>query len=211
MPRIDDYKQALLLAKDALKTVGGGKAAQMGGGVMERDGGGREIVRLRFLGKEIRILWSEMSLSRDPDQEMPLQEQILVLHYLKGCYEKGGPLSGEWIAFQDIPDGKFYLDAFLRRAKIPLLQSFGHQPERLTELAAKAYGARPFVHGDVSVLVQALPMVPVALVLWKGDEEFPPEANLIFDRSVRDLLSAEDVAWLSGMIVYPLIGMARKK
>jgi hypothetical protein len=47
--------------------------------------------------------------------------------------------------------------------------------------------------------------------LWKGDEEFPPEGNILFDRSIIGVLSAEDVAWLSGMVVYPMIGRAMKK
>jgi hypothetical protein len=110
-----------------------------------------------------------------------------------------------------VPDGKFYLDAFHRRAKVPLIQAFGSQPERLLTLAGKAYGAVPLNQGDVSVKVQALPAIAVALILWQGDEEFPPDGNILFDRSIINILSAEDIAWLAGMIVYPLAGMAGKK
>ncbi|MGC1405099.1 MAG: DUF3786 domain-containing protein, partial [Thermodesulfobacteriota bacterium] len=42
-------------------------------------------------------------------------------------------------------------------------------------------------------------------------EEFPPDGNLLFDASISKYLSAEDIAVLSGMVVYPLIGMAYKK
>ena len=61
------------------------------------------------------------------------------------------------------------------------------------------------------MVVTALPLVPLALILWKGDDEFPPEGNILFDRSITSIFSAEDVAWLSGMVVYPLAGMARGK
>jgi len=54
-------------------------------------------------------------------------------------------------------------------------------------------------------------MVPVALILWKGDDEFPPEGTILFDRNISHILSAEDIAWLAGMIIYPLLGMARAK
>ncbi|MBW1912080.1 MAG: DUF3786 domain-containing protein, partial [Deltaproteobacteria bacterium] len=54
----------------------------------------------------------------------------------------------------------------------------------------------------------ALPLAPLALVLWKGDDEFPPEGNILFDKNISKILSAEDMAWLAGMAVYPLIGMA---
>jgi hypothetical protein len=59
-------------------------------------------------------------------------------------------------------------------------------------------------------MVKALPLVPVALIIWRGVDEFPPEGNILFDKNILDLLSAEDVAWLSGMVVYPLIGMAKR-
>ena len=89
-----------------------------------------------------------------------------------------------------------------------MVQAFGNQPELLVELATEALGARPFDRGDFSVVVRALPMVPVALILWKGDEEFLPEGNILFDANIPHILSADDITWLAGMIVYPLAGIA---
>jgi hypothetical protein len=81
----------------------------------------------------------------------------------------------------------------------------------MVKLSAEVYGAKLFNQGDFSVVIKALPLVPVALILWKGDEEFPPEGTLLFDKTVSKILSAEDIAWLAGMVVYPLIGMAKQK
>jgi hypothetical protein len=143
---------------------------------------------------------------------VPIQQQVLILHYLLGaCSSGGAPVTGEWIAFQEIPDGRFYLDAFVKRAKSPLVQAFGNAPERLLDLGTLIFDATVFEHGDVSVLVEAFPLVPIVLILWKGDEEFPPEGNLLFDRNISKILSAEDIAWLAGMVVYPLVGQARGK
>ena len=103
----------------------------------------------------------------------------------------------------------FYLDSFLKRAKDPLLAAFGPRPDRLVELAQEAYGAGPFDSGDHSVVVRALPFVPTALILWEGDDEFPPEGNILFDRNISKFFSAEDIAWLAGMVVYPLVGKAK--
>ena len=158
------------------------------------------------------ISWPDLSISyNNSDEEPPIQEQVLLLHYLYGAWSSSGPaITGEWIAFQDVPDGRFYLDAFLKRAKDPLVRIFGHDPELLVEIATRVYDTMPFDHGDFSVVVRAFPLVPVALILWKGDEEFPPEGNILFDRNISDILSAEDIAWLAGMVIYPLIGMAKK-
>ena len=91
-----------------------------------------------------------------------------------------------------------------------MLLSFGERPELLVKLAGEAYGATPLDQGDVSVLISPLPLVRLALIIWRGDDEFPPDGNILFDRNILKLLSAEDMAWLSGMVVYPLMGMARK-
>ena len=51
--------------------------------------------------------------------------------------------------------------------------------------------------------------MPVRLILHAGDEEFPAEANILFDRSIGRMLSPEDVAWMAGMLVYRLIALSR--
>ncbi|MBW2011870.1 MAG: DUF3786 domain-containing protein, partial [Deltaproteobacteria bacterium] len=53
------------------------------------------------------------------------------------------------------------------------------------------------------------PKVPLQLILWAGDDEFAPEANILFDDTVSKILSPEDAAWLAGMIVYRLMALSR--
>ena len=211
MPRIDDYKQALDLGKKDLADKNPDLLASSSGAVIVKDQVGKPSFSLNFLNKEISISWPELAFSqKGSEKELPIQQQILLLHYLYGAWSTSGTaITGKWISFQEVPDGKFYLDAFHRRAKNPMVQAFGNHPERLLELAGKAFGAEPSDQGDVSVVVRALPLVPVALIIWKGDEEFPPEGNILFDRNILKMLSAEDIAWLSGMVVYPLMGMAK--
>jgi hypothetical protein len=211
MPRIDDYKQALELGRKALADKEPDLLVSSSGAVIERNKQVTSVFCLNFLNREIIFSWPELEfVQRGSDAELPIQQQILLLHYLHGAWSSSGAgITGEWISFQEVPDGKFYLDAFHRRAKNPLVQAFGHQPELLVKFAGEIFGAEPSDQGDVSVLVKALPLVPVALIIWKGDEEFPPEGNILFDRNIVEMLSAEDIAWLSGMVVYPLMGMAK--
>ena len=213
MPRIDDYKQALNLAAGQLKDKDPEVLASLSGAVTGRDKESRKTLVLNALNQKVSITWPDLTfVSEKPEEEIPIQQQILYLHYLCGAWSsKGAKATGEWISFQEIPDGRFYMDAFQRRAKNPMVMTFGEKPDLLLKVATELYGAVPFNQGDVSVVVRALPLVPVALILWKGDEEFPPEGNVLFDRSIIGVLSAEDVAWLSGMVVYPMIGRAMKK
>ncbi len=213
MPRIDDYKQALKLASEQLAGKDPELLASLSGAVIGCDQDGRKQLILSALNQEVRITWPEFAFaSAKAETEIPIQQQILYLHYFCGAWSsKGAKATGEWISFQEIPDGRFYMDAFQRRAKDPMVMTFGERPDLLLKVATELYGAVPFNQGDVSVVVRALPLVPIALILWKGDEEFPPEGNVLFDRSIIGMLSAEDVAWLSGMVVYPMIGRAMKK
>ena len=213
MPRIDDYKQALNLASEQLRDKDPEVLASLSGAVTGRDKESRRTLVLKALNQKVSITWPDLTfVSEKPEEEIPIQQQILYLHYLCGAWSsKGAKATGEWISFQEIPDGRFYMDAFQRRAKNPMVMTFGEKPDLLLKVATELYGAVPFNQGDVSVVVTALPLVPVALILWKGDEEFPPEGNILFDRSVIGVLSAEDVAWLSGMVVYPMIGRAKAK
>jgi hypothetical protein len=212
MPRVDDYMQALEIGREALKGSDPDLLAGYADVRVEREKDGKPCLLIPFLSDRVSVEWPEFKFrSSKTAGELPVQQQVLLIHYLQGAWgSKGGRISGEWIAFQDLPDGRFYLDAFQRRAKIPLVQVFGAKPERLVEIAAAAYEAKPADQGDYSVIVTPLPLVPLALVLWRGDEEFPPEGNILFDRSISRIFSAEDVAWLSGMVVYPLAGMARR-
>ena len=210
MPRIDDYQQALGLVREDLSGKDPDRIAEFSGANPLQDSHGIQFFSLDFLNQEITVSWPDLVVSnKQAEGDVPIQQQVLLLHYLLGAVSGRGPrLTGEWIAFQDIPDGRFYLDAFLKRAKVPLVRTFGGKPEKFVDLAFKAYNASPFDYGDFSVLVKALPLIHVALILWKGDEEFPPEGNLLFDQNISRILSAEDIAWLAGMIVYPLIAMA---
>jgi hypothetical protein len=212
MPRIEDYNQALTLVTDQLSQRNPDLVARFSGAEMIRDKEGSAALSFPFLNQEMRVSWPELKVfSGSTGDEIPIQQQILLLHYLHGAWASEGPEStGEWISFQEIPDGRFYLDAFHRRAKNPMVQSFGERPDLLVRLAKQVYGAQSSDQGDASVLVQALPLIAVTLILWKGDEEFPPEGNILFDRGIIQIFSAEDIAWLAGMVVYPLIGMAKQ-
>jgi hypothetical protein len=56
------------------------------------------------------------------------------------------------------------------------------------------------------VRLEALPRVPLAAILWRGDDEFPPTGNLLFDASVTHYLPAEDMVVLAGTAVGRLCG-----
>ena len=82
------------------------------------DDDGKIILSIDFLNRNIIFSWPELDFRYGADgAQVPIQQQILLLHHLN--LAENIKISGEWIAYQEVPDGKFYLDAFLRRAKNP--------------------------------------------------------------------------------------------
>jgi hypothetical protein len=208
MPRIDDFKNALEIAREEFKKKDP-KVISLNSGAdyqVQAKGG---VLLLPFINREIKITWPEGEvITPEGTKELSLQEQGLILHYL--IQATGAPLTNTWITFREIPSGEFYYSAFVKRAKDPLVQTFGKNPGLLIELGIGQEGVKG-EEGDASLCFQVFPRIPVCLILWAGDEEFPPDGNLLFDACISKYLSAEDIAVLSGMVVYPLIGMAYKR
>ena len=208
MPRIDDYRNALTLAREEWAGQDAQRASILSGAAYQEGPDGTRL-QFSFIDKAVTVTWPEgLILGPDPAKELSLQEQVLILHYLLKA--PGAPLVGQWITFREIPSGEFYYSAFVQRAKEPLVKTFGPQPQLLAELGLRRGGVKR-EEGDVCICFQAFPKIPVCLILWAGDDEFPADGNILFDASVVHYLIAEDAAVLAGMVVYPLIGMAYEK
>lgn len=140
--------------------------------------------------------------------EVSLPYRILLLHYL--TMSRGLPVKGEWISFKEIPGGLVYYDAFYRRAVEPIQKIFGNRLGDLKQIG-EDFGGEALDLGDVSFSIQILPKIPLAYILWAGDEELPPRASILFDESVKYFLPMEDLALLSSIPVWKMMGMAKKK
>ena len=204
LARIDDYKEAFRLASKELARVNPHRICSLSGADCIEGQSGRPIITIPFLNKEHLIqLEPRVDVSLKEDNEpVSIPEKILILHYLLTA--RGDSLKRDLITFREIPEGVFYYSAFLKRAKDPFVRTFGEEPHRLLTCGSRL-GAEPDQLGDVSITLKALPRVPVTTVLWGGDDELPPEGNILFDESITSYLPTEDIAVLSGMIVYRLI------
>jgi hypothetical protein len=207
MPRVDDYKTAIALAVAELQKVNPKRLSGLSRCEYFYEDT-REWLIVPFFSQGRMVAWPEVKVTPAAGEgEIPLTEQILILHYLLNC--TGEPLSGREIDFRSVPEGGFYWSAFVSRAKKPLLETFGHDPDLYRQVAT-LLGGTPRDLGDAAATFMAFPLVPVTHVLWKGDAEFPPEANILFDETISKHLSTEDIAALAGSSVYRLMGAAHK-
>jgi hypothetical protein len=208
MARIDDYRESFRLASEELRNTDLEQLARRAQVEMAAADGSEGCMRVLFFGKPFIVqVGATVEVLREGEEvEVPLPEKILMVHYLLRA--SGKPLTGELITFRQVPDGQFYYDAFQRRARDPFLATFGRNVA-LFKSCGRLMGGRPVEAGDVGMVFSVLPRIPIQLVLWKGDEEFSPEAGILFDSVIQYDLSAEDIAVLSGMLVYRLMGLSR--
>ena len=67
--------------------------------------------------------------------------------------------------------------------------------------AGLARGGIQVAYGDVAVELSPVPSVPVVMILWLGDDEFPARADLLFDSSA-EYTAPLDVLWASAMLTW---------
>jgi hypothetical protein len=204
MPRIDDYINARKLAVAKLSQASF-EAIAGRSGFEPSDG---QSLRIPFLDRTYLVSYPlfEFKDQADSAQDIPIQEQVLILHYLMAA--EVPDLSGDWVSYREIPGASFYYGAFVKRAVDPLKKAFGQNIYGFSQAAQKLQACK-IENGDAGFEFRALPAVPLQLILWEGDDEFPAEANILFDKTIGRILSPEDVAWLAGMVVYRLIAFSR--
>jgi len=168
----------------------------------------QKIIILEYLNQSYQIVFPDIDISLiDSEEEVPMRDKILILHYLTQA--KGTPITNKVIAFRELPEGANYFPTFSKRAIKPLLDHFGREPKRLIDAAEKLGGHR-VDYGDVAVTINAFSYVPITLVLWQGNGEFPPEGSMLFDSTISDYLSTEDINVLCETISWKLVKYLKK-
>lgn len=150
---------------------------------------------LKFLGLSISL---EDGSVFDELRSQPFAVIAPSLYCILSGYADAKPISETFnlVSFRQLPGGYAYYDAFLRRAVNSIHRIFGSKLERLIE-AAKLLGGSKAGYGDCSVKIYSLPLVPITVVLWAENREFEASASILFDSSVSNYLSTEQVAMLS--------------
>ena len=204
MARIDDYRAAAALAADKLSAEPF-EAILARTGLTEREA---DLFQIQFLDRTYAITYPRFHFEdlADPQREIPLQEQVLILHYMLGADPRRSP--GEMIAYREIPGASFYFGPFVKRAVNPLKETFGKNLEAFHR-ACRALNGAPIDAGDAGYRFQVFPQLTMHYILWEGDEEFDAEANILFCEATGDCLSPEDAAWMAGMVVYRLMALSR--
>jgi len=202
------YKLAYKLACEQLAKVDGIEQQCLKSGARYLVIDSQQVIIIEYLNQSYQITLPDIEISlMDSEEEVSIRDKILILHYLTSA--KGTPTSNKSIAYKELPEGSNYFPTFYKRAIKPLIDHFGKQSHLLVDAAGKLGGYK-VDYGDVAVTISAFSRVPITLVLWQGDEEFPPRGSILFDATVSDYISTEDINVLCEIIAWKLVKFLRE-
>jgi hypothetical protein len=162
----------------------------------------RNKVEIEHLNRTYEIGFPEGEITLAGAAEaVPVRDKILILHYFMRA--RGTPLTGKMITYKELQEGINYYPTFFKRAIDPVINRYKDEPQKLPD-AGKRLGGHPADYGDTAVTIPAFPFVPLTFVLWRGDKEFGPDGNILFDSTIPDYLPTEDITILCELIAWRL-------
>ena len=166
----------------------------------------KKKLSVRFLADEYEIdLEQKRVLSLSCNAPAKEYLSIILLHYLiqRLKSEILPKPSGDWVDFRQIEGGDAYYPAFKKRVIGALLRKFAAGGDALLDVIERLPAKRAQV-GDAGVVIEVFPGVPILITLWKADDEFKAEANLLFDRGVSRIFCTEDIVVLAELVARAL-------
>lgn len=122
----------------------------------------------------------------------------LNIYTLLGYCREGATLTGEWVPFRDVSGASPFAPAFDKTVLQPFAATFSGHMDGLQK-AALALGGTRLPHSDAGYLIHAFSCIPMKFLFWEGDEEFPAQANILFDRGVTGFIHVESTVTLASV------------
>ena len=148
-----------------------------------------EAFSLTLLGKEYRIPHPDGTVTAADASEPPLPTQTFLLRYLLEGKEVSW--GGGWKTFREMPWGEMYIKPYTGRVLTRAAFTFGTRLDAFRAACVKM-GAVPVPHGDAGFLFDFLGSFQMQVLVWAGDEEFPPSAQVLYSDNFADGFAAED-------------------
>jgi len=106
---------------------------------------------------------------------------LFIIYYL--LYVTNNAISEVWISEKDMPGGTTF---FRGPHVIPtyLITEVYQNNVQLFKKSCEKLGGTIINQADAAFVFNITPKIPIAVLYWEGDEDFPPEAKLLFDKSI---------------------------
>ena len=153
--------------------------------------------RLRILNRDYDISPGNRSVKLAesfPEQSPDFYLQLAAVNYLIGA--KDLPLIGKWTAGTQFPSGTLFFRGPHKMPTHKLEKAFGRTQDGFASLSP-SFGGKKVDGGDCAFEFLFFPRLPVRLLLWLADEEFPARMVFLFDRSANQHLQLDGL-WALG-------------
>lgn len=120
---------------------------------------------------------------------LPLPTRTFLLRYL--LEGKEILWQGQWKTFREMPWGEMYIKPYTGRVLTRAAFTFGTRVEAF-RAACEKMGAVSLNRGDAGYLFDFLDGYQMQILTWAGDEEFPPNAQVLYSDNFSEGFAAED-------------------
>lgn len=149
-----------------------------------------------FISPVDRKMWGDSEVADLLLDKLSHYSRLSVLWYL--IQAKDTPLSGELINPRQVDGGLIFA---LGSHVLPLdgiVERYGNDIEAFVRKGA-TFGGEQMNYGDASIRLFPFPRVPVVLLIWKDDGEFPASADILFDSTCSQHLPT-GIIWATAMM-----------
>ena len=147
---------------------------------------------LRLADAVYTICWPEYAISADKEDAFALKSlptQTFLLRYLLEGRKVAA--KGTYKTFREMPWGELYIQPFTGRCLTRAAFTFGTRVENFVA-AMEKLGGKKLPHGDAGYELELLPGYTMRLIVWAGDEEFPPNSQILYSDNFAEGFAAED-------------------
>ncbi len=145
---------------------------------------------VNLLGREFAISHPDYAIRpADGGAVPPLPTQTFLLRYL--LESRDAAWGGGWKTFREMPWGEMYVKPYTGRVLTRAAFSFGTRVADFRR-ACQKMGALPLSHGDAGFQFDLIGSYRMQILVWEGDDEFPPNAQVLYSDNFPAGFAAED-------------------
>ncbi len=145
---------------------------------------------VNLMGREYAVSHPDYAIrALDGGKLPPLPTQTFLLRYLLECRDVAW--AGEWKTFREMPWGELYIKPYTGRVLTRAAFTFGTRIAAF-KAAAEKMGGIPVPHGDAGYQFSLVGGYHVQILAWEGDDEFPPNAQVLYSDNFAEGFAAED-------------------
>ena len=150
---------------------------------------GKEFT-VTMLGRAFAVTHPEYSIrAMDNGPVPPLPAQTFLLRYL--LESRDVAWQGTWKTFREMPWGELYIKPYTGRVLTRAAFTFGTRLDAF-RAAAEKMGASLVNHGDAGYSFSWIGPYQMQILAWAGDEEFPPNAQVLYSDNFETAFAPED-------------------